>query len=145
MKKKGEKKRILCKNSLILKMKYHKYSGRRLLLKRGPNHSKFLRVIILLKYFCYFSLPHHILEVRISSLVQILHQQIGARRRACLNLRADPPFPVFLSHFFPGVSSSPMIGDHGGGDRTNGKETPYIPSWVIVSIKERTSKTPCPG
>ena len=49
----------------------------------GSNHLKnFLCVIILLKHFCYFSLPHHTLEVRISSLVQIIHQQIGARRRA---------------------------------------------------------------
>ena len=46
--------------------------------KRGPNHSKFLHVIILLKNFYYFSLPHHTLEVRISSLVQILHQQFNA-------------------------------------------------------------------
>ena len=63
--------------------------------------------------------------------------------------RPEPPgkpfHSSFLPSFFPGVSSSPMIGDHGADDQTNGKETPYIPSWVIVSVKERASKTPGPG
>ena len=56
----------------------------------GSNHLK----NSLSTYFLqnsHYSLPYHILEIRITALVQILYQQLGARRRA---------FAVFVERFF---------------------------------------------
>ena len=132
-------KKLLCK---FLIWKYYKHSGRRLLLRRRVEPLKKSRVFNFHSNF-HYSLPYHTLEVRITALVQILHQQLGARRRAARTSGHVLSFQ-FLSSFFPGVMPSPVIRNHGADDLTNWKDTPRIPSWVRNSRKERTSKTTCP-
>ena len=61
----------------------------------GSNHLKISEYLLFRSNF-HYSLPYHTQEVRITALVQILHQQLGARRRAGF----EPPERPFLSILF---------------------------------------------